>query len=60
VGSGKEMSVETARHLPRELERVDKQLCKDGIRALRALALFESEPLPEDEEAAVAALRALV
>ena len=60
AGSGKEMSTATARHLQRELERVDKQLCKNGIRALRTLALFELEAMPEDTEAAVATLRALI
>jgi hypothetical protein len=60
AGSGKEMSTATARHLQRELEQVDKRLCKNGIRALRTLALFELEALPEDTEAAVATLRALI
>jgi hypothetical protein len=60
TGSGKEMSTATARHLQRELEQVDKRLCKNGIRALRTLALFELEALPEDTEAAVATLRALI
>jgi hypothetical protein len=55
VGSGKEMSTAVARHLQRELEQVDKQLGKNEIRALRTLALFELEELPEDSEAAVAA-----
>jgi hypothetical protein len=63
MGSGKEMSAETARHLQRELERVDKELRafgQDGIRALRTLTLFELEALPEDTKAAVATLRALI
>jgi hypothetical protein len=61
AGSGKEMSAATARHLQRELDQVDKQLrAIGGIRALRTLALFELEELPEDTEAAVATLRALI
>jgi hypothetical protein len=54
------MSSEKARHLQRELELVDKRLRNEGIRALRTLALFELEALPEDTEAGLATLRALI
>jgi hypothetical protein len=60
TGSGNEMTTATARRLQRELAEVDAGLGKNGIRALRTLALFELEALPEDEEAAVTALRALI
>jgi hypothetical protein len=54
------MTSATARRLQGELAEVDKPLSKAGIRALRTLALFELEELPEDTEAAIAALRALI
>jgi hypothetical protein len=60
TGSRPEMSAEKARRLQRELAEVDSRLHKNGIRALRTLALFELEALPEDTEAAVATLRALI
>ena len=60
AGSRPEMSSEKARHLQRELELVGKRLRNEGIRALRTLALFELEALPEDTEAGLATLRALI
>jgi hypothetical protein len=60
TGSRPEMSAEMARRLQRELAETDGRLCKEGIRALRTLALFENEVLPDDAEAAVAVLRALI
>jgi hypothetical protein len=47
------MTTETARHLQRELEQVESRLrstSRSGLVAVRQLAVFEREALPEQEE----------